>query len=167
MALSLHTRWLRSLIGMTTDVVLPTRSVPSTAAPGRSWQQLLRFAGVGLASTAAYALLYLLLRPPAGPFTANALALLLTAVANTAANRRLTFGVRGRSGVLGDHVVGLLAFAAGLALTSGALAALHAFGDPSRGTELVVLMTANALATLLRFVVLKLTFSRRERLVAA
>jgi len=153
---------MRSLIFMTTDVALPTRQAPSGAAPSRQWQQVLRFAGVGVASTAAYALLYLLLRPLAGPFTANALALLLTAVANTAANRRLTFGVRGTSGVLGDHAVGLLAFAAGLALTSGALAALHAIGDPGRATELVVLMAANALATLLRFVVLKLTFSRHS-----
>ena len=72
-----------------------------------------------MASTAAYALLYLLLRPLTGPFTANALALLLTAIANTAANRRLTFGVRGNSGVLGDHAVGLPAFAAGLARPAG------------------------------------------------
>jgi putative flippase GtrA len=148
---------------MTTDVALPTRSAPPAAAPSRGWRQLLRFAGVGVASTAAYALLYLVLRPPTGPFTANALALLLTAVANTAANRRLTFGVKGSSGVLGDHVVGLLAFAAGLVLTSGALAALHAISDPARGTELVVLMVANALSTVLRFVVLKLAFSRRAR----
>ena len=148
---------------MTTDVALPTRSAPPVAAPSRGWPQLLRFAGVGVASTAAYALLYLVLRPLIGPFSANALALLLTAVANTAANRRLTFGVKGNSGVLGDHVVGLLAFGAGLALTSGALAVLHAISDPARGTELVVLMAANALATLLRFVVLKLAFTRRTR----
>ena len=154
---------------MTTDVVQPIRPAPPEAvpkrppeaAPKRPWAQVLRFAGVGLASTAAYALLYLLLRPMAGPFTANALALLLTAIANTAANRRLTFGVRGRSGVLGDHAVGLLAFGAGLILTSGALAGLHAVSEPARAVELFALMFANALATLLRFVVLKLTFDRR------
>ena len=146
---------------MTIDVAARTVQAPPDTVSARGWQQLLRFAVVGVASTAAYALLYLMLRAPAGPFTANALALLLTAVANTAANRRLTFGVRGSSGVLGDHAVGLLAFAAGLALTSGALAGLHALSDPGRATELAVLMTANALATLLRFVVLKVTFARR------
>jgi putative flippase GtrA len=146
---------------MTTDLALPVLREPPVTARPRPWQQLLRFAGVGLASTAAYAVLYLVLRPLIGPFTANALALLLTAIANTAANRRLTFGVRGTTGVFGDHAVGLLAFAGGLLLTSGALAGLHALSDPGRGTELVVLMTANALATLLRFVVLKVTFSRR------
>jgi len=148
---------------MTTDVAESARQIESAPAAGRPWTQLLRFAAVGVASTAAYALLYLALRAPAGPFAANALALLLTAVANTAANRRLTFGVRGRSGALGDHVVGLLAFAAGLALTSGALAVLHAVSDPARRTELVVLMVANAVSTLLRFAALKLTFGRRSR----
>jgi hypothetical protein len=103
---------------MTTDVASPARTTPP-AVPVRPWRQLVRFAGVGAASTAAYALLYLVLRPLTGPFTANALALLLTAVANTAANRRLTFGVRGSSGMIGDHAVGLLAFGAGLALTPG------------------------------------------------
>lgn len=147
---------------MTTDVASPALQAQPVAVSSRPWQQLLRFSCVGVISTAAYALLYLMLRSLTGPFAANALALMLTAVANTAANRRLTFGVRGSSGALGDHAVGLLAFGAGLALTSGALAALHALSDPAEGTELIVLMTANALGTLLRFVVLKLTFSRRE-----
>ena len=147
---------------MTTDVALPVR--PSvTPPPARPGPQLLRFAAVGVASTAAYTLLYLMLRSLAGPFAANALALLLTAVANTAANRRLTFGVRGRSGVLGDHAVGLLAFAAGLALTSGALAALHAFSEPARSAELLVLMVANGLSTLLRFAALRLALGRHTR----
>ena len=59
-------------------------------------------------------------RGSAGRRPANALALLLTAVANTAANRRFTFGVRGRRrrgpppGCRASVV-----FALGLALTSG------------------------------------------------
>ena len=44
----------------------------------------------------AYLLLFLLLRGLAGAQGANLVALLVTAVANTAANRRFTFGVRGR-----------------------------------------------------------------------
>jgi putative flippase GtrA len=145
---------------MTTDVAPPALQTSRAPAP-RAWHQLFRFAGIGLASTLAYALLYLVLRPLTGPFAANAAALLLTAIANTAANRRLTFGVRGSDGALGDHAVGLVAFGAGLVVTSGALAGLHAVSDPARSTELVVLMSANALATLLRFVVLRMAFSRR------
>ena len=44
----------------------------------------------------AYVLLYLLLRGVLAAQAANALSLLLTAVANTAVNRRVTFGIRGR-----------------------------------------------------------------------
>jgi len=58
--------------------------------------RLTRFLAIGLVSTLVYALLYLLLRGSVGPEGANALALALTAVANTQANRRLTFGIRGR-----------------------------------------------------------------------
>jgi len=140
---------------MTTDVVTAPGQSQRVSSSRRPWQQLIRFAGVGVASTAAYALLYWLLRSLLGAFTANALALLLTAIANTAINRRVTFGVRGNSGVFGDHAVGLLAFGAGLVLTTGALAGLHAIGDSGRVSELIVLMVANALATLLRFVALR------------
>lgn len=117
--------------------------------------QLLRFAVVGVGSTVAYGLLYLMLRVVLDAFAANALALLLTAVVNTAANRRLTFGVRGAGRLAGDHAVGLLAFGAGLALTTGSLAALHASGQAGRGVEVLVLTVANAMATLLRFVALR------------
>ena len=57
-----------------------------------------RFMGVGVLSTLAYAMLFLALRSPLGAAGANALALALTAIGNTAANRRLTFGIRGRVG---------------------------------------------------------------------
>ena len=114
--------------------------------------QLVRFAAIGVVSTLAYSLLYLVLRPTTGAFPANLLALLLTAVANTAANRRVTFGVRGGPGVAGDHAVGLAALAAGLALTSGALAVLNlTHPRAGRASELAVLVVANAAATLLRF----------------
>ena len=53
---------------------------------------------VGVACTAAYAVLFLLLRTVAGAQPANLLALLLTAIGNTAANRRLTFGVARTAG---------------------------------------------------------------------
>jgi putative flippase GtrA len=155
---------------MTTDTTAaaPPAVGPTPRASSRlPWRELGRFAVVGVGSTVAYGALYFVLRPVIGAFAANATALLITAVANTAVNRRLTFGVRGRDGAVGDHAVGLLAFGAGLALTTGALAVLHAGRDPGRGVELVVLTMANALATLLRFAVLKLTFSRRTRLLGS
>ncbi|MEV5439346.1 dolichyl-phosphate beta-glucosyltransferase [Streptomyces sp. NPDC052682] len=118
--------------------------------------QLLRFATVGVASTLFYLLLYTTLRPTAGAQAANALALLASALANTAANRRLTFGVRGRNGVLRHQLKGLAAFLFGLALTSGALAVLHrtAPGAGSR-IEVAALIAANLAATLLRFLLFR------------
>ncbi|MEV8088669.1 bifunctional glycosyltransferase family 2/GtrA family protein [Streptomyces nigra] len=126
--------------------------------------QLMRFGAVGAVSTLGYVLLYALLRPAAGPQAANAVALLLCALANTAANRRLTFGVRGRDGALRHQAKGLLVFLVGLALTSGSLAVLHgAAPDAARATELVVLVAANLGATLLRFLLLRAWVFRAGR----
>ena len=121
--------------------------------------QMVRFGIVGIASTVAFALLYLLLHPAMGAQAANLTALLLTAIANTAANRAFTFGIRGRTGVARHQLNGLLIFAFGLAITSGSLFVLHRF-DPTVGkvVELSVLVMANLVATLVRFVALRRVF---------
>jgi len=111
--------------------------------------QIASFAAVGIASTIAYVVLYLLLRGVMSAQAANVLSLLVTAVANTAANRRLTFGISGRRHAARHQVKGLIAFGIGLALTSGTLAALN---HPSRGVEVSVLVAANLVATVIRFV---------------
>ncbi|XAN42465.1 dolichyl-phosphate beta-glucosyltransferase [Micromonospora schwarzwaldensis] len=134
----------------------PPAQVP-VGLPG----QLVRFAAVGVASTLAYLVLFLVARGPLGAQPANLLALLLTAVANTAANRRLTFGVTGRRHAGRHHLQGLLAFALGLALTSGSLAVLHAVTVPPRAVELAVLVAANLVATALRFLLLRLALHHR------
>lgn len=139
--------------------VLGDRSPPGLAGRGgRSGArggfagQLARFTAVGVASTVAYVLLFLLLRGGLGAQWANAVSLLVTAVANTAVNRRVTFGIRGRA-LAGRHQVrGLIAFGIGLALTSGALAVLHhADAQPGRAAEVSTLIAANLLATIVRF----------------
>ncbi|MEU0045943.1 dolichyl-phosphate beta-glucosyltransferase [Streptomyces werraensis] len=123
--------------------------------PGRL-AQLLRFAAVGAAGTLLHLALYVLLRPTAGAQAGNALALLLCTVLNTAANRRFTFGVRGRAGLPAHHLGGLLALPAGLALTGAALAVLHrTVPGAGPGAELPVLVAANLAAALLRFHLLR------------
>ena len=92
-------------------VVEPADAPPQTAL----LHQLVRFAVVGVASTLAFALLFLLLRGPMGAQAANFTALLLTAIANTAANRRVTFGFRGSGGVARHQGQGLLVFFLGWA----------------------------------------------------
>jgi putative flippase GtrA len=118
--------------------------------------RVVRFMAVGVASTIAYALLFLGLAAPLGAEPANALALALTAVGNTAANRRFTFGLRGRAGLLRQHVLGAVVFVLTLGLTSGALAVLHGLDtSPARGVELAVLVAASTAATITRFVALR------------
>jgi putative flippase GtrA len=130
----------------------PIGSRPTPSSTG----QLLRFAGVGVASTLAYLLIFWALRGAMGAQYANVIALLLTAFANTAANRRLTFGVHGRAGAARQQMQGLVVFALGLGITAGSLALLSATTvDPSRFTELTVLILANALATVVRFVLFR------------
>src|SRR4051812_20494940 len=129
---------------------------PVPGVPAGMVGQLVRFAVIGLLSTLAYLALFLLLRGTVGAQTANLAALLLTAVANTAANRRITFGLRGGNGAARAQVQGLVVFGLGLALTSGSLAVLHALDpSPARAAELLLLLAANAAATLLRFLLFR------------
>ena len=116
-----------------------------------------RFAAVGLTSTIAYALLFLAFRAGGtGAGLANALGLAITAVANTAANRRLTFGFIGRHGLLRQHAAGATVYAITLGLTAGALGVLHATAPAaSPAVELAVLVAASLAATATRYVALK------------
>nr|WP_231703007.1 bifunctional glycosyltransferase family 2/GtrA family protein [Tsukamurella asaccharolytica] len=121
--------------------------------------QLARFAAVGVASTVAYAALYLVLHPAIGAQGANFAALLITAVGNIAANRSFTFGVRGREGAARDHLLGLVVFLLTWALTSCSLAALaHIAPHASRELQLAVLVVANLVATITRFLGMRLIF---------
>ncbi|WHM37649.1 bifunctional glycosyltransferase family 2/GtrA family protein [Streptomyces sp. BPTC-684] len=127
-----------------------------SGVPGGLARQLVGFCVIGALSTLFYLGLYSLFRTGTGPQAANAAALLVSAVANTAANRRLTFGVRGRDRAMRHQAQGLVVFAIGLALTSGSLAALGAANsDPSHSTEVAVLVAANLAATVLRFLLFR------------
>ncbi len=141
---------LRSQLGRAPHPA-PVPGVPITLS-----RQAVRFAAIGIASTLAYLVLYLLFRSSMGAQAANLLALLLTAIANTAANRRLTFGLRGPGKRARSQLEGLVVFGIGLGLTSGALAIVHALSaHPRRAVEVSVLVLANLLATVVRFVLLR------------
>jgi len=136
------------------------------AAPPRLSGQLGRFAAVGVASTVAYAALFWVLRGALPATMSNSIALVVTAVANTAANRRLTFGVRGSDGLLRDHAGGLVAFLIALVLTNLAIVLLNAAAPAaSPRTEIAVLTAVNAVATAARFAILRalLFHVRQER----
>ena len=137
------------------DVAERLGRASADAGGGRLGMQVAMFGLIGAVSTVAYAGLFVLLRDTLSAFAANLVALLLTAVANTAANRRLTFGVHGRSGALQHQLRGLVVLAVGLGVTSGSLWLLQASGSTSRGWEVAVLTAANLAVTVMRFVAMR------------
>jgi putative flippase GtrA len=137
-------------------------NVPA-ALPRPIVRELASFGTIGVASTLAYLALYSIFRSASPPAAANALALVVTAIGNTAANRRWTFAVRGTDRLASDHAAGLVAFLIALGISSAGLLLLH-LGAPtaSRPVELAVLLAANVLATLCRFLVLRSWFATRR-----
>ena len=137
--------------------------VSADAGGGRLGMQVVMFALVGVASTVAYAALYLWFRGAMPAQAANLLALLLTTIANTATNRRFTFGVRGPERALRHQVQGLVIFAIGLAVTGAALRLRDASGTNHHGVEVAVLTTANLVVTVMRFVAMRAWVFARSR----
>ncbi|GAB2497119.1 bifunctional glycosyltransferase family 2/GtrA family protein [Streptosporangium sandarakinum] len=134
---------------------VPSR-VRAARLPGGMARQLPRFAVIGAISTAAHLALFVALRLVTPAVVANAVALVVTAVANTAANRRFTFGVTGRAGALRHQLEGGLALAVGLLLSTGGLALLgRLVPDASTAAEVTAVVVTNALATLVRFLLLR------------
>lgn len=126
--------------------------------------QVLRFSLVGVASTLAFALLYLMMQGPFGAQEANFLALLTTAMGNTAANRRFTFGISGPAKLFTHQIQGLIVFLLAWGITSSSLLVLHAiYPDALPSIELLVLTATNIFATMLRFVLLRLWVFGKQR----
>jgi putative flippase GtrA len=144
------------------DVVTPG------AGPKQAFREIRAFAVIGVLSTLAYLLLYTALRSVSPAPAANAVALIVTAIGNTAANRRLTFGVRGRESMGRHHLAGLVAFGVALFITSVAIAALQlAVPRPGRLLEVAVLVAANGAATIARFLLLRTWIGRPSATQAA
>ncbi|PRX97732.1 glycosyltransferase [Allonocardiopsis opalescens] len=131
-------------------------AAPGAALPAGMGRQLPVFAVIGAVSTLAHLALFTLLLQVWPAVAANAVALAVCSVANTAANRRFTFGVVGREGAVRHQVEGALVFLLGLGLSTGALALLHlAVAEPAAWVEVVSVLAANVLATLARFLLLR------------
>jgi putative flippase GtrA len=124
--------------------------------------ELLRFAGVGAVSTVAYAALFAVLEPGLGSYPANAVAIALCSLGNTAAHR----GMAGtaRHGLDRPHRMVTAATLVGvsLAFTSGALAVTRAVGLTSLLPELVAVSVANVGAAVIRFAILRTWVFRPE-----
>lgn len=126
-------------------------------APGGStWQQLQRFAAVGVASTAVHLGLFAVLSSGVGSAqVANLAALLVATVANTALNRRWTFGIHGR-GAARHQLQGLVIFALTWLVTAGALGLLHLVAATApTSVATAVVAAATAASTVARFLVMR------------
>ena len=125
--------------------------------------QVVRFASIGLLSTALFSLLFYALAGQIGAVAAGVIAMLICSLANTAANRRLTFALRGRADLVRHHAAALGVNLLPLALTTGTLVALEMVGTDDRGVQLVAVTAANAGATAARFVLLRIWVFRPAR----
>jgi glycosyltransferase involved in cell wall biosynthesis len=117
--------------------------------------QLLRFAGVGMISTLGYLFLFVAWRPLLGALGANAVAMAIATLFNTAVHRELS---RGRNGQLRRGrmlLVVLSLYAISLALTTGALLIAEAVWSGALLPELVAITVANATAAIFRFSALR------------
>ncbi|HEY1446590.1 MAG TPA: bifunctional glycosyltransferase family 2/GtrA family protein [Acidimicrobiales bacterium] len=117
--------------------------------------QLLRFAGVGLISTLGYLFLFVAWRPMLGAVGANAVAMAIATLFNTAIHRELSHG---RDGLLrrGRMILVVLSlYAISLALTTGALLIANAVTSGSLVAELIAITVANAVAAVFRFSMLR------------
>ncbi|MCV6981006.1 bifunctional glycosyltransferase family 2/GtrA family protein [Mycolicibacterium pulveris] len=154
-------RGIGRLLGGFANGSIPVHTIAAqlgaVGEPPRSlFRQVVRFGSVGVVSTAAYVVLFLLLQGWCGAQLANLIALLVTAIGNTAANRRFTFGIGGLRRMTRHQVEGLIVFAIALAISSSSLAVLHGVvPEPHDLIELAVLVSANLVATLVRFVLLR------------
>ncbi|MFG2903622.1 GtrA family protein [Kitasatospora sp. NPDC048286] len=140
----------------TDNAPAPAPDGRAAAPAGTAKRQLPSFLVIGVLSTLFYLGLYVVARQVVDQQAANLIALAVSAVANTAANRRFTFGITGSEGAVRHQLQGAVAFLIGLGLSSGALALLALLAPhASRVVEVAGLIVANGLATVVRFVLLK------------
>ena len=129
------------------DAMLPKKDVSRL-------RHLLLFCVVGFLATLMTLTLYTLFRSWWPPLAANLVAVTLSTLFNTEANRRFTFRDRSRPPTL-VHVQSFIVFALYCGFTSGALLLLEAVAhQPPRWVELVVLIVASGFGTLGRFALL-------------
>ena len=140
-------------------MAVATLTVPSADGavlhhPLRS--QLARFAVIGTGSTVLNLALLAVLHAPLGAQLANLVGLTVSTVANTAANRAWTFGVRGGEGMARHHLQSLVVFALTWALSSAALGILaSAWPHASTAATVLVVAAANAVSTVARFAAMR------------
>lgn len=117
-------------------------------------RQLVVFGLIGTISTAVSAGLFLALREPLGAVLANVVAVTATVAVNAWANRRFTFGRRGRLGRSSDYLRAGAIYLVGLVVSTFVLLAIS---PTDHLVELLALLATWSLTTVARFTVLSHT----------
>jgi len=127
-------------------------------------RQLIRFTGVGVLCTASSLALYALLRQWIDPQLANAAALIVTSLMNTALNRRLTFKITSNRQRAQDHLKGLMVIVIAIVITGSSLGILHWVNPAATvAAELWATTLSGSVATAVRFTLLRHWIFRRAR----
>jgi glycosyltransferase involved in cell wall biosynthesis len=143
------------------DAGLPTGALPDpgwanehpAARPFR--EQLVRFGSIGVVSSVLFALGFVLLAGHLGNLGAAVVSLLVCSIANTAANRRLTFALAGRARRLRHFARGLGVAVLPLAAIVMTLSVLAVVGTTSVLATLGALTVVNIAVGLGRFALLQ------------
>ena len=126
---------------------------------GASYQvtadQLMRFAGVGLVSTLGYLFLFVAWRPIVGAFGANAVAMAIATLFNTAVHKELSRGSDGQAHHGRMALVTVLLYMVSLAFTSLGLVVSQWVAPGMLVAQVIALTTANLMAAVFRFTVLR------------
>ncbi|HWD55481.1 MAG TPA: glycosyltransferase [Acidimicrobiales bacterium] len=117
--------------------------------------QLLRFAGVGVVSTVGYLFLFVAWRPVLGPLGANAVAMAIATLFNTAVHRELSQTRDGHSRRGRMTLVVASLYAMSLALTTLALLIAGLIAPGALLPEVLAITAANVVAATFRFTVLR------------
>lgn len=119
-------------------------------------REVVLFLVIGVANTVVFFVVYNLLRSALSPFQANAIAVTLGALLSFWANRRYTFGVRGREQSGRQLIEFGIVFGVTLLLSTAALKILLRMDPtPSRLAENVTLLVGSGVAVTARFLLLR------------
>jgi glycosyltransferase involved in cell wall biosynthesis len=146
---------LNDLRGVGRLLLHKPRGARSVRTDEVSADELLRFAGVGILSTVGYLFLFVAWRPVLGPLSANAMAMAIATLFNTAVHRELSQDRDGRT--RRGHMIAVAAglYVVSLALTTVALLVAGWVAPGALLLELGALVASNALAATVRFSVLR------------
>jgi putative flippase GtrA len=147
-------RMLRRMGRGTATIATRTHRSQQWVEPGLAGQ-VVRFGSIGVVSTVLFAVLFALLAGPLDPVLGAVVAMAVCGVVNTAANRRVTFALRGRTDRVRHFTNGLLLNLLPLSVTLGTVWTLGLLDITSRPAQILWLTLTNATATLVRFFLLR------------